>query len=251
MKTKIRQKVRRGLLVASLLLLPVTLYYFSPALSLQGAAEGLASGSVLVFAGLFVSALFLGRAFCGWACPLGGLQELTAHLRGRPVARRSIRWIKYLVWGPWFLLQVYFILQAGGFRRAEFTYRTWHGISVADLQGLLILVIVAAVFFLPAVLVGRRASCHTLCWVAPFLIAGRAVRNFLAWPALRLAGRPLACRRCGSCTGACPMSIDVRESLQAGGLESTDCILCGSCADACPSGAIRLKFGKGRALTPR
>ena len=88
---KTRQKIRRGLLVASLLLLPVTLYYFSPALSLQGATAGVASGSVLVFAGLFVSALFLGRAFCGWACPMGGLQELSARLRGRPVARRRSR----------------------------------------------------------------------------------------------------------------------------------------------------------------
>jgi len=246
MKIKIRQKVRRGLLTASLLLLPVTLYYFSPALSLQGAAAGVATGSVLVFAVLFLSALFLGRAFCGWACPLGGLQEHTARLQGRPVARRRIRWIKYLVWGPWFLMLVYLILQAGGFRRAQFSYQTWHGISVADPQGLVILLAVAALFFLPAVLVGRRASCHTLCWVAPFLIAGRAVRNFLAWPALRLSGRAQACRRCGSCTGACPMSIDVQESLRAGGLETTDCILCGSCADACPSGALRLVFREGK-----
>ena len=177
---------------------------------------------------------------------MGGLQELTARLRGRPVARRRIRWIKYLVWGPWFLLLVYLTLQAGGFRRAEPGYQTWHGISVVNLQGLVVLLTVAAVFFLPAALVGRRASCHTLCWIAPFLIAGRSVRNFLAWPALRLAARPQACRRCGSCTGACPMSIDFQEGLQAGGLETTDCILCGSCADACPSGAIRLRFGKGR-----
>lgn len=246
MKTRKRQKVRRGLLLASLGLLPVTLYYFSPALSLQAAATGVASGSVLVFAGLFLSALLLGRAFCGWACPLGGLQELTARLRGNPVPRRRIRWIKYLVWGPWFLLLVHLILQAGGLRRVDFAWQTWHGISVADLQGLVILWSVAALFFLPAALAGRRASCHTLCWVAPFLIAGRAARNFLAWPALRLAGRPPACRRCGSCVEACPMSIDVREGLAAGALETTDCILCGSCADACPSGALRLRFGQGK-----
>jgi polyferredoxin len=250
MKTKLRQKVRRSLLTASLLLLPVTLYYFSPALCLQGAAAGLASGSLLVFAALFVCSLFLGRAFCGWACPMAGLQELTARLRGRPVARRRIRWIKYLVWGPWFLLLVYLILQAGGLRRAELTYSTWHGISVTDPQGLATLLAVGLLFFLPALLVGRRASCHTLCWVAPFLIAGRAARNFLAWPALRLAGRPQACRSCGECTAACPMSIDVRENLQAGGLETTDCILCGSCADACAVGAVRLVFRKGRGFPP-
>jgi NAD-dependent dihydropyrimidine dehydrogenase PreA subunit len=131
-------------------------------------------------------------------------------------------------------------------RRAAFAYQTWHGISVVDLQGLIILLAVAAVFFVPALLVGRRASCHTLCWIAPFLIAGRSVRNFLAWPALRLAARPRACRHCGSCTRACPMSIDVQESVQAGGLETTDCILCGSCADACPQGVIRFSFSKGR-----
>jgi polyferredoxin len=78
MKTKIRQRIRRELLTASLLLLPVTLFYFSPTLCLQGAVAGLASGSVLVFTGLFVSALLLGRAFCGWVCPMGGLQELAA-----------------------------------------------------------------------------------------------------------------------------------------------------------------------------
>ncbi len=108
----------------------------------------------------------------------------------------------------------------------------------------MILLSVAALFFLPALLVGRRAGCHTLCWVAPFLIAGRAARNFLGWTALRLAGRPEACRHCGSCTAACPMSIEVQENLQAGGLESTDCILCASCVDACPSAALRLDFGR-------
>jgi hypothetical protein len=92
-------------------------------------------------------------------------------------------------------------------RRAAFAYQTWHGISVVDLQGLIILLAVATVFFVPALLVGRRASCHTLCWIAPFLIAGRSVRNFLAWPALRLAARPRACRRCGGCTHACPQGV--------------------------------------------
>ena len=239
---KLRQKIRRAALITAFALLPVTLYYFSPFLSIQGAAAGVAAGIVLVFAGLFVASLFLGRAFCGWACPMGGLQELTFRLRGRPVARQRIRWIKYLVWGPWFLLLVYFILRAGGFRRAEFTYMTWHGISVTDLQGAITLAAVVLVFFVPAVAVGKRASCHTLCWIAPFMIAGRSVRNLFAWPSLRLAARAEACRQCGTCSRACPMSIDVQQNVQAGRLETTDCILCGSCADGCPSDVIRLTW---------
>ena len=246
MKTK-RQLTRRVLLIASLLLLPVTLYYFSPALSLQGAASGVASGSVLLFAGLFVSALVLGRAFCGWACPMGGLQELTALLRGRAVARRRVRWIKYLVWGPWFLLLVYFTVRAGGFHRVHFTYQTWHGVSVSDLQGLLTMLAVATVFFVPAIAAGRRASCHTLCWIAPFMIAGRALRNLAAWPSLLLRpARQEACQQCGECTSACPMSIEVSAGVKAGSLETTDCILCGSCVDACPRRVIRYSFSAGR-----
>jgi polyferredoxin len=243
---KTRQKIRRILLTAAFILLPVTLYYFSPALSLQGAAAGVAAGSVLVFAGLFLSSLFAGRLFCGWACPMGGLQELTFRLRGRRVRRHRIRWIKYLIWGPWLLLLVFFILQAGGLHRAEFPYMTWHGISVTDLQGLIILLVVAGIFLLLAVTIGRRAGCHALCWIAPFMVVGRSIRNLLAWPALRLKAEQRRCTRCGSCTQACPMSIEVTELVQAGSLETQDCILCGTCADTCPRGVIRYTFSKGR-----
>ncbi|MFL7809385.1 MAG: 4Fe-4S binding protein, partial [Anaerolineae bacterium] len=64
-----RQRVRKALLYLSLLLFPATLYYFSPALILQGASEGVVNGSMLVFGLMFVAALFVGRAWCGWACP--------------------------------------------------------------------------------------------------------------------------------------------------------------------------------------
>jgi len=249
---KLRQKLRRAALIAAFVLLPITLYYFSPVLSLQGSASGIASGSLLVFAGLFVSSLFIGRAFCGWACPMGGLQELTFRLRGRPVARRRLRWIKYLIWAPWLLLVLFLAWKAGGWRRVEFTYMTWHGISVADLPGLITMIAVALVFFVPAAMLGRRASCHTLCWIAPFLIAGRTLRNLLSWPSLHLTARAEACRECGSCTRACPMSIEVQQNVRAARLETTDCILCGSCADACPNHVIRLEFSsrRGFALLP-
>ena len=60
-----RQSVRRSVIFVSFLLFPITLYYFSPVLSLSGAFFGILSGSCLVFGLLFISSFFVGRGFCG------------------------------------------------------------------------------------------------------------------------------------------------------------------------------------------
>lgn len=65
----IRQKIRRTLILVSLLVFPITLNYFSPALILEGAAKGIINGSFMTFSLQFLSSLFLGRGFCGWLCP--------------------------------------------------------------------------------------------------------------------------------------------------------------------------------------
>ena len=61
MKTAIRQKVRKTFLFASLLLFPVSMYYFSPYLPFMAAGEGIIAGSLLVFSGMFVTAMLFGR----------------------------------------------------------------------------------------------------------------------------------------------------------------------------------------------
>ena len=66
-----RPKIRKTLLFVSLLLFPLTLNYLSPYVSIDGAMAGVLSGSALLFLLLFVSGLFLGRAWCGWVCPAG------------------------------------------------------------------------------------------------------------------------------------------------------------------------------------
>ncbi len=243
---KTRQKVRRAVITAMFLLLPVTLYYFSPVLSLQAAAAGIVAGSVLVFLFLFVSSLVVGRLFCGWACPAGGLQELVALFRRRPVDRRAIGWIHWLVWVPWLLTLVFLLLQAGGVKGISFLYQTRRGVSVTDRTGAIALASVVLLFFAAAVGIGRRAGCHALCWMAPFMVIGRSLRNAFGWPSLRLAADGVSCAACGSCSQACPMSIDVMERVQTRRLECRDCILCGSCADACPRGVIGWRFDSGR-----
>jgi ferredoxin-type protein NapH len=243
---KTRQKIRRAAVVGSFALFPVTLYYFSPVLSLQAISSGIISGSLIVFGALFAVSLFFGRLFCGWACPGAGLQEIAALVRGTPVRRTRIHWIKWLIWGPWAATLLFLALRAGGVRAVDFTFMTWRGVSVTDLPGVVALVTVLLVFLVPALAVGKRAACHTVCWMAPFMIIGRKVRNLLGWPALRLATTSEPCRHCGSCTRACPMSIEVETFVKKKAMETADCILCGSCVDTCARKVIRFSFGSGQ-----
>ena len=243
---KTRQKVRRALIFSSFALLPVTLYYFSPVMSLGGTAFGIATGSLFVFAAQFLSSLLVGRLFCGWACPVGGLQEAVALVRGRPVNRQRIGWIKWVIWAPWAAGIVFFALRVGGFRRVDLGYQTWHGISVADLPSLIAYAAVVALFLVLSLTVGRRAGCHAVCWMAPFMVIGRKIRNVFAWPSLRLAAETERCTRCGTCSAQCPMSIEVRELVEKRDLETSDCTLCGTCVDVCPKKVIRYSFSAGR-----
>ena len=227
------------------MLLPVTLYYFSPVLSLESAASGIVSGSIIIFGFLFLFSLFFGRLFCGWICPAGGEQELIMLVRRKAVNRKRINWIKWIIWVPWITALALFVLQAGGVKNIDFLYQTRSGISVTDMPGLIAFLSVVFLFFILAVTIGKRAGCHTICWMAPFMIIGRSLRNIFTWPSLRLAAVNENCVSCGKCTKSCPMSIAAMEKVRENHMESRDCILCGSCVDTCPKKVIRYTFSSG------
>lgn len=242
-----RQRVRKALLLLSLLLFPVTLYYFSPALIIQGASEGIVNGSFIVFALMFVSALFVGRLWCGWACPAGALQDLGVPINDRGVPRRRLDWIKWAIWTPWVGLVVTMAVRAGGYRAIGPFYQLEGGLTVLQMDSpwFVIYYIVIALFLGLAVVFGRRAGCHTLCWMAPFMVLGRRASNLFRAPALRLKADAGRCIDCSRCTSGCPMSFDVNGMVHAATMEHDECILCGSCVDTCPEGVIRYRFGGG------
>ncbi|MGE5528359.1 MAG: 4Fe-4S binding protein [Patescibacteria group bacterium] len=243
-----RQRVRKAMILVSFLLFPVVLNYLSPALIIMGASEGLVSGSFLFFALLFAGSLFLGRAFCGWVCPAAGLQEACFAARDRRV--KGGDWIKYLIWVPWLATIALAAMGAGGFKRIAPLYLTEKGISVVDPQNYVIYYFVLALVATLALAVGKRSFCHHVCWMAPFMIAGRKLRNLLGWPALGLRAQQDNCKKCALCTRECPMSLDVQGMVAAGRMERAECILCGSCVDACKNGAICYTWRAGRGTAP-
>ncbi len=247
-----RQRIRKALLFASLLVFPVTLYYFSPALIMQGASEGIVNGSFIVFGLMFVASLFVGRLWCGWACPAGALQEFGQPINNKPTPGGKFNWIKWAIWIPWIGAIAALAIGAGGFHTVNPFYQLETGVTMTlPLDGggppwFMIYYIIIALFLLLAVIFGRRASCHIICWMAPFMILGRKIRNAARWPSLRLKAAPEQCTDCQRCTRECPMSLDVNQMVQRADMEDSECILCGSCVDGCPQDAICFSFSAGR-----
>jgi len=95
-----RQKIRKVLIFIFFLLFPVILYYLSPALIIQGASQGIITGSFIIFSLLFVSSLLLGRSFCGWVCPGAGLQEACFRINNKRTRGGKYNSIKYFIWVP-------------------------------------------------------------------------------------------------------------------------------------------------------
>ena len=236
-----RQKIRLGIVFFSFLIFPITINYHSPVLIVVGAVEGLVVASALLFALQFVSALVVGRGFCGWVCPGAGLQDACSHVRGRRI--KGGNWFKWLLWVPWLAAILYLFVRAGGILGFDLLYQIEYGISVTGLKGLIIYFFFVMLIFAMAMIAGKRSFCHTVCWMAPFMIAGRKLRNLFGWPSLQLEAEPAKCVDCGKCDKACPMSLDVSKMVLEGRMENAECILCASCADACKTNAVSLTFG--------
>jgi len=236
-----RQKTRKIIQLVSLLLFPVTLNYFSPYLVIQGSFEGVLSGSGVLFLSQFLTALFFGRAFCGWLCPAGGLQHVCSGIVNKPPAKWQ-RWIKYIIWVPWLGAILAGFITAGGLKRMDVLYYTESGISVSAPGSYIVYFFVVGLIVLLSLTLGRRAFCHTACWMAPFMIIGTTMKEKLRLPALRLQADPDKCIRCGACDRQCPMSLSVSAMVSTGTMFHSDCVLCAGCADCCPKGVIRLRL---------
>jgi len=241
-----RQNIRRGVMIIFLLLFPVIMNYLSPYVILYAASEGIINGSFILFVLLFLSSLFLGRLWCAWVCPGGAIGEMCMQANDKPIKHAWLNYVKWFIWVIWLGLIAFFAYNAGGYTSVDPFIMTQSGVSVSEPSMYFIYYIVTGTFFVLALTLGRRGGCHTICWMSPFMIIGRKIRNIFAWPSFRLRAVPETCIACGKCTRGCPMSLDVQKMVENNCMENVECILCANCADHCPSDSIHFEFSAGK-----
>jgi polyferredoxin len=213
-------------------------------------------GANLVLAvAVLVLALVARGAFCGWLCPLGFLQDLSAgasafvqrHVpaahRGMRSLRRAatplavldrpLRLLKYavLAWALWGAAVFGFMV----FRDVD----PW--IALLDIgrgsagfgMVILVLTLVGALFV-------DRPWCRYAC---PLGAANGIVARFSP---VRLERSAAACVDCNLCTRSCPMGIEIATARV---ITSPDCTGCLECVEACPrDGALELRVGNPIAI---
>jgi len=237
MNTK-RQIVQRRIIVISFWLFPLTIYHLSPYIAVLSGIEGVFAGCLIVFGAQFIASLFLGRAFCGWLCPVAGLTEMCGLMTTKTAKNGKSRFLKYIIWCAWIGAIVILFAEAGGIHEVNPMFHTeslLHGFGRVIYFGVTGIVILMSVIF------GKRSFCHSICWMAPFMVLGEKLSRALHVPSVRLRCDNSLCNGCGVCTRVCQMGIDVVRRVEADCMEDAECVLCARCADACPKKALAVR----------
>jgi polyferredoxin len=202
-----------------------------------------------VLGGVLAVSLVAGRAFCGWMCPVGAVQEFLArlarrwsgekrHVRGKasrarlPLALRG-RADRILRRGK--ILSLAVILVASVVTVYPPLYDLCPARALFSLKLTTGLLWSVLIFFIGTSLLVERAWCKYLCPLGPIL----AFFNKIA--PLRIVVDHECCNHCGRCDVECSMGIqDVPERLR-----DMECIQCLECLDTCArDGSLTLKLGK-------
>lgn len=177
-------------------------------------------------------ALFLGRVFCSWICPISLFAEILGRVASwRPGWRRPepLRTGRRLIWFALVAeLIVTMILGAPLFVIFSPPGLVGREIMMGvltrrfALEGLFLVVVLAPE------LVGRRVFCRSFCPLGGLLALVGARRRMV------VTLEPGRCIECGRCSLACPMALHPAR----GEARSIYCWNCGSCVDACASAAL-------------
>jgi len=207
---------------------------------------------VLSFLILYVA---LGRAWCGWACPLGMIQDVMNWVRSKvgvsrirlsPFQRQALNVGRYSIFFAGLLLSLFiaidivtYYVNVGDVYRPIcqvcpaypfFTVgQAGLGLTTAvGAQNMPWIAIGALSLFLFAAVVVRRPFCR-ICPVAVIMMPFNRVSGI----SLHKDGKK--CTRCSMCHRVCPVDVtEVWKEMERTDITVHNCILCMRCVEVCP-----------------
>ncbi|MFC1861529.1 4Fe-4S binding protein [Chloroflexota bacterium] len=214
----------------------------------SGLSRGIINAGFIFWMLVFISALLLGRAFCGWFCWFGGYLELVEWGIGDKlrikIPRRMLLYLGVIPFVA-LALKIYSALLVNWLQDfpSTFTFRLadvtpWGG-QQTGISILIILILYGPVLFF---IFGRRTWCRYLCPIGALLKVFGS--GFIG--KVRLVSDK--CTGCGKCNRNCAMQVDVMGGLVAHGeVRSLSCIRCLKCTNECPEGAIAFSLSRREA----
>ncbi len=215
-----------------------------PSEAMDFAKYSVVNTGLVFFALTILSTLFLGRWFCGWACHVVALQDLSRAflikigIRPRPLRSRWMAVLPILAafyMFFWPLVYRIYIQDPLAVREVALvkegfwdTFPTWGPALLTFFVAGFV-----AVYFL-----GAKGFCTYACpYGAVFGVMDRVAPG-----RIRVTD---ACVECGHCTLSCTSNVDVsREVHDYGMVVDSGCMKCMDCVSVCPENALYFGLGK-------
>lgn len=193
---------------------------------------------------VLVTSVFLGRVFCSYVCPFGGMQMMADKAMNKKL--KPIKWLRNFrmvlntIWGG----SLFVIGIVNGLSGLEWDlfYNLETYVSIESFGDLIRYYIIMLTILSFSIGFGKNGGCHYGCPMSVMPIVGTAVGHFLRIKSLKVAKTDQACIDCEQCNKACPMSLDVSGLVKKDSMYHMECINCGECESACPKSCISYKF---------
>ena len=225
-----------------------------PSEAMQTIELGKINAGFVLFLGLIASTVVFGRWFCGWACHVVALQDLSAWLlkkaglKPRPVRSRLLVFVPWVVaahmffWPPiqaWLFPAQKEIPEIKDWQWETTTTELWETFP-GPLMSIGTFVLVG---FLIIWWMGAKGFCTYGCpYGAFFSLADR-----VAPMRIKVSD---ACEHCGHCTTSCTSNVRVHEEVaKYGQVVDPGCMKCMDCVSVCPTDALSFGFALPTPLT--